>query len=199
MRLIVTQLLQYARPTEYAGYVETLDLNQTVHDCLVLVAHLLAQTRIEVLRELRAQQRVGFNRQELQQVIINLLINAIQAMPEGGTLRLSTQEWTDEQGARGAVLQVQDTGPGLAPGVAERLFRPFFTTKNDGNGLGLWISQGLVERYGGGINAGNREDGQSGAVFSVRLLTEPQAPEAVNTRDGRPGTADSSHLNRAGL
>jgi two-component system, NtrC family, sensor kinase len=44
-----------------------------------------------------------------------------------------------------------------------------------------------VERYGGGIGAGNREDGQSGAVFSVRLLTEPQAPEAVNTRDGRPG------------
>ncbi|MGS5086028.1 sensor histidine kinase [Hydrogenophaga sp. A37] len=187
MRLIVTQLLQYARPTEYAGYVETLDLNQTVHDCLVLVAHLLAQTRIKMVRELQATQRVGFNRQELQQVIINLLINAIQAMPQGGTLRLSTQNWADEHGARGALLQVQDSGPGLAPGVEERLFRPFFTTKNDGNGLGLWISLGLVERYGGAISAGNREDGQNGALFSVRLLTEPQAPEAVNTRDGRPG------------
>ena len=187
MRLIVTQLLQYARPTEYAGYVETLDLNQTVHDSLVLVAHLLAQTRIKVVRDLQATQRVGLNRQELQQVIINLLINAIQAMPQGGTLRLVTRDWTDEQGACGALLQVQDSGPGLAPGVAERLFRPFFTTKNDGNGLGLWISLGLVERYGGGIVAGNREDGHSGAVFSVRLLTEPQAPAAVNTRDGRPG------------
>ena len=187
MRLIVTQLLQYARPTEYAGYVETLDLNQTVHDCLVLVAHLLAQTRIVVVRELQATQRVGFNRQELQQVIINLLINAIQAMPQGGTLRLSTQDWANDHGARGALLQVQDSGAGLAPGVEERLFRPFFTTKNDGNGLGLWISLGLLERYGGGIGAGNRDDGQSGAVFSVRLLTEPQAPEAVNTRDGRPG------------
>ncbi|MFP8779094.1 cache domain-containing protein [Hydrogenophaga sp. RWCD_12] len=187
MRLIVTQLLQYARPTEYAGYVETLDLNQTVHDCLVLVAHLLAQTRIEVVRDLQATQRVGFNRQELQQVIINLLINAIQAMPQGGTLRLVTTDLTGEHGARGALLQVVDSGPGLAPGVEERLFRPFFTTKNDGNGLGLWISLGLVERYGGGITAGNRGDGHSGAVFSVRLLTEPQAPEAVNTRDGRPG------------
>ncbi|NWF48194.1 HAMP domain-containing protein [Hydrogenophaga sp. D2P1] len=187
MRLIVTQLLQYARPTEYAGYVETLDLNRTVDDSLVLVAHLLAQTRITVQRSLQATQRVGFNRQELQQVIINLLINAIQAMPEGGTLRLSTQDWADPHGARGALLQVQDSGAGLAPGVAERLFRPFFTTKNDGNGLGLWISLGLVERYGGGISAGSRADGQSGAVFSVRLLTEPQAPAAVNTRDGRPG------------
>ncbi|MFC7433779.1 cache domain-containing protein [Hydrogenophaga bisanensis] len=187
MRLIVTQLLQYARPTEYAGYVETLDLNQTIHDCLVLVAHLLAQTRIEVVRDLQATQRVGFNRQELQQVIINLLINAIQAMPQGGTLRLVTQDWTDEHGARGAMLQVKDTGLGLAPGVTERLFRPFFTTKNDGNGLGLWISLGLVERYGGSINAGNQEDGQRGAVFSVRLLTEPRVPDATPTRDGRPG------------
>ena len=51
----------------------------------------------------------------------------------------------------------------------------------------LWISLGLVERYGGGITAANREDGHSGAVFGVRLLTEPQAPAAVNTRDGRPG------------
>jgi len=189
MRLIVTQLLQYARPTEYAGYVETLDLNRTVDDCLVLVAHLLAQTRIDVQRELHALQPVGFNRQELQQVIINLLINAIQAMPQGGALRLVTSDWcTEDSAMRGAELSVQDTGSGLAPGVQERLFRPFFTTKNDGNGLGLWISQGLVERYGGSITAANRSEG-SGATFSVRLLTEPMAPDAAiaGTHDGRPG------------
>jgi len=189
MRLIVTQLLQYARPTEYAGYVETLDLNRTVDDCLVLVAHLLAQTRIEVQRSLQATQRVGFNRQELQQVIINLLINALQAMPQGGVLRLETRDWVFSEGDTpkpGAQLGVIDSGPGLAPGVQERLFRPFFTTKNDGNGLGLWISQGLLERYGGRLEAGNRPDGR-GAVFTVKLLTEPQAPAAVNTRDGRPG------------
>ena len=189
MRIIVTQLLQYARPTEYAGYVESLDLNRTVDDSLVLVAHLLAQTRIEVVRELQATQRVGFNRQELQQVIINLLINAIQVMPEGGTLRLATTDWcTADSALCGAELSVQDTGPGLAPAVQERLFRPFFTTKNDGNGLGLWISQGLLERYGGSITASNRSDGR-GATFSVRLLTEPRAPDAARagTDDGRPG------------
>ena len=189
MRLIVTQLLQYARPTEYAGYVETLDLNRTVDDCLVLVAHLLAQTRIEVQRDLQATQRVGFNRQELQQVIINLLINALQAMPTGGVLRLETRNCVISAGDTpkpGAELCVVDSGPGLAPGVQERLFRPFFTTKNDGNGLGLWISMGLLERYGGHIEATNRLDA-TGAAFTVQLLTEPQAPAAVNTRDGRPG------------
>ena len=176
MRIIVTQLLQYARPTEYAGYVETLDLNRTVDDCLVLVAHLLAQTRIEVQRSLQATQRVGFNRQELQQVIINLLINALQAMPQGGVLRLETRDWAFSEGDTpkpGAQLCVLDSGPGLAPDVQERLFRPFFTTKNDGNGLGLWISQSLLERYGGRLEASNRSDG-SGAVFVVKLLAEPQ-------------------------
>lgn len=190
MRIIVTQLLQYARPTEYAGYVEALDLNRTVKDCLVLVAHLLSQSHIGVRQELRATQRVGFNRQELQQVIINLMINAIQAMPEGGTLHLVTEDRPDEEGERGAVLRVLDSGTGLAPGVAERLFRPFFTTKNDGNGLGLWISLGLVERYGGRIEAANRSDGPGGAVFTVSLLTEPQAPSAVSTGDGRPGALE---------
>jgi two-component system NtrC family sensor kinase len=186
MRLIVTQLLQYARPTEYAGYVETLDLNRTMEDCLVLVSHLLAQTRIEVQRDLQATQRVGFNRQELQQVIINLMINAIQAMPEGGVLRLATRNWADADGREGVRLCVQDSGQGLSPEVLDRLFRPFFTTKNDGNGLGLWISQGLVERYGGHITAENRTDGP-GASFCVALLTEPRAPDAAPTGDGRPG------------
>jgi signal transduction histidine kinase len=190
MRLIVTQLLQYARPTEYAGYVESLDLNRTVNDCLVLVGHLMSQTRIEVQRELRSTRRVGCNRQELQQVIINLLINAIQTMPQGGVLRLVTQDWVPEGPhgvhAGGALLRVEDSGQGLSADARERLFRPFFTTKNDGNGLGLWISQGLVERYGGSISAANRLDG-SGAVFTVRLLTEPVAPTAAPTNDGRPG------------
>nr|MCU0763260.1 cache domain-containing protein [Hydrogenophaga sp.] len=139
MRIIVTQLLQYARPTEYAGYVETLDLNRTVDDCLVLVSHLLSQTRIQVQRDFQAKARVGFNRQELQQVCINLVINAIQAMPQGGELCLSTRDWASSEGS-GATLTVQDSGPGLSAEVRERLFRPFFTTKNDGNGLGLWIS-----------------------------------------------------------
>ncbi|WP_372657944.1 cache domain-containing protein [Hydrogenophaga sp.] len=192
MRLIVTQLLQYARPTEYAGYVESLNLNRAVEDCLVLVGHLLSQTQIEVQRDFQAQQPVGMNRQELQQVIINLMINAIQAMPTGGVLRLTSRDWPADQGtttgaAQGAVLCVQDSGNGLSAQVLERLFRPFFTTKNDGNGLGLWISQGLVERYGGQITAENRADGR-GARFCVALLTEPRAPDAVSTHNGRPGS-----------
>lgn len=186
MRLIVTQLLQHARPTEYAGYVEALDVDGALRDCLVLVGHLLARTRIVVSCDFHATARAGMNRQELQQVVINLLVNAIQAMPEGGTLALRTTDWFEGDALRGPEIEMRDSGPGLPPHVLERLFHPFFTTKNDGNGLGLWISQGLVERYGGHISAANAADG--GAVFRVRLLTEPQVPDAASapTNNGRP-------------
>ena len=185
MRLIVTQLLQNARPTDYAGYVEALDVNQTLDNALLLVGHLLAHTRIEVRRELRAAARVSINAQELQQVVINLLINAIQAMPEGGTLTLSTQDWLNDAAnpqAQGACIEVQDSGSGLNESARKQVFTPFFTTKNDGTGLGLWISVGLVERYGGRITAANAASGQ-GARFTVWLLTDAQVPETVPGSD----------------
>ena len=190
MRLIVTQLLQYARPTEFAGYVDLQDVNQVMTDCLVLVSHLLQQRRMGVSQELHASGRAGINRQELQQVVINLMINAIQAMDDGGRLTLRTSDWVSDSNDEfmGVTLEVIDEGPGLSDAVKERLFTPFFTTKNDGNGLGLWISQGLIERYGGRLEAGNRPD-RSGAVFRLKLLTEPRVPEAAqgSTGDGRPG------------
>ncbi len=167
MRLIVTQLLQFARPSEFAGYVESVEPARALEDCLVLVAHLLAKTRIVVQRGFAAHQRVGVNRQELQQVLVNLLVNAIHAMEGGGTLELATRDAADGW----VEIAVADSGPGLAPEVLAHLFQPFVTRKKDGTGLGLWISRGIVERYGGDIVAGAREGG--GAVFTVRLKAEP--------------------------
>jgi two-component system, NtrC family, sensor kinase len=186
MRLIVTQLLQYARPTEYAGYVESLHADRVLNECLVLVGHLLATTQVEVIKEYGATQCAGFNRQELQQVLLNLIINAIQAMPKGGRLLLRTADWVEAGLVRGVVVEVRDSGPGLAPEIRGQLFRPFATTRSDGNGLGLWISLSLVERYGGGIEGENAPG--SGAVFRVLLLTEPQAPpeSSLCMHDGRP-------------
>lgn len=175
MRLIVTRLLQHARPTEFAGYVEPLALPAVVDDCVVLVQRLLQQHRIGLQRVDHATVPVACNRQELQQVIINLLVNAVQASPDGGSIELHSGDWREDGLTVGAWLEVRDGGPGLSPEVKARLFTPFFTTKPDGNGLGLWISQGLLERYGGRIEADNRADGP-GAVFRVRLYTEPREP-----------------------
>ena len=181
MRLIVTQLLQYARPNDYAGYVEAVDVNDALTSSLVLVEHLLNRTHIRVQRQWQASRTVHINRQELQQVLINLMINAIQAMPEGGELLLRTTDQTDAQGLAGVRVEVCDTGAGLSQATLERLFDPFFTTKDDGNGLGLWISAGLVERYGGSIRAGNRRDqgeDSPGAVFAVELLCQATITDA---------------------
>ena len=165
MRLIVTQLLQFSRPAEFAGYVESVAPARVLDDCAVLVGHLLATTRIEVRRRDAATRAVAINRQELQQVLVNLLVNAIHAMPDGGTLDLATRDaagWVE--------IEVADRGPGLAPEVLAQLFQPFVTRKKDGTGLGLWISRGIVERYGGDIVAANRDGG--GAVFTVRLKAD---------------------------
>ena len=168
MRLIVTQLLQFARPSEYAGYVDVVLPSKLIDDCLVLVGHLLAHTRIEVVRRTASARSAAINRQELQQVLVNLLVNAIHAMPDGGQLELAVQDWGDD----GVQISVADTGPGLPPELLAQLFQPFVTRKKEGTGLGLWISRSIVERYGGSIRAGNREGNIRGAVFSVFLKGE---------------------------
>jgi signal transduction histidine kinase len=171
MRLIVTQLLQFARPDEYAGYIEDVDTEAVLEGCLVLVGHLLAKTHIRIERDLRATRRPAINRGELQQVLVNLLVNAIHTLHEGGTLRLTTRDEADDK----VKIEVADTGPGLGPELLAELFKPFVTRKKDGTGLGLWISRSIVERYGGDIRAADRSDGVSGAVFTVALRIETRA------------------------
>ena len=176
MRLIVTQMLQFARPNEFAGYVEAVDAGRALDGCLVLTGHLLSRTRIVVERDLQATRMAGINQQELQQVLVNLMVNAIHAMPDGGRLTLRTADWVDEAGRPGVCIEVGDTGPGLSDELIRELFQPFVTRKKDGTGLGLWISRSLVERYGGDIRAGNRPVGEgSGALMRVLLLSEPEA------------------------
>jgi two-component system NtrC family sensor kinase len=177
MRLIVTRLLQYARPGEYAGYVEPVDTAQAIADSLVLVHHLLSRAPIDVQRDLRATRLALVNRQELQQVLINGMVNAIQAMPDGGTLTLASRDADAAQ----VEIDIADTGPGFLTSTESERFRPFRTTKKEGTGLGLWISRSLVERYGGDIRATNRTDGVTGALLTVVLPAETQASGSTPT------------------
>ena len=171
MRLIVTRLLQFARPADFAGYVEPVDPAQALEDCLVLAGHQIARVGIQVQRDYRATRQPAINRQELQQVLVNLLVNAVHAMPEGGTLSLGTRD----VGEDGVEIEVADSGHGLSDDLLARLFQPFVTRRPDGTGLGLWISRGLVERYGGDIRAANRGGGLAGAVFTVVLGASGEA------------------------
>ena len=103
---------------------------------------------------------------ELQQVVINLIVNAVQAMGDAGRLLLELGP-EPRDGTDGVALVVEDTGPGIPPDRLASVFDPFFTTKQgEGTGLGLSISQSLVQRAGGLITAENHE---SGARFTVWL------------------------------
>ena len=165
MRLIITKLLQFARPGEFAGYVEAVDAARALDDCVVLAGHQISRTGITVQRDYRALRQPQINRQELQQVLVNLIVNSLHAMPQGGTLSLATRD----EGEDCIALEVADSGSGLSEDLLSRLFQPFVTRRPDGTGLGLWISRGLVQRYGGDIQATNRPRGELGAVFTVML------------------------------
>ena len=141
-----------------------------------------------MVQHFAAQGRVRINLQELQQVLINLIVNAVQAMPEGGTLTLETSDRDAHTDARGVRIVVRDTGGGIRAEDMARLFDPFFTTKKrQGTGLGLSISHTLVERYGGRIEVDSTPG--EGAAFTVSLLAEPvyrkdPAPPPGGREDG---------------
>lgn len=174
IRLIVTKLLQFARPQDYVGYLELVEPALLIQDSLLLVRHLLKAGHITIDQQLDSTRRITCNKNELQQVIINLLVNAIQAMPDGGRLKVAVDQWDEADMPVGICLSVTDSGPGISPADQERLFEPFFTAKKpDGNGLGLWVSKNLVERYGGRLTASS--PGERGASFTVWLRCEPLA------------------------
>ena len=175
--LIVTKLLQFARPGEFAGYAEGVDPAQVIADCLVLTRHNLDRRRIEVAVDNAATCRVEVNLGELQQVLINLIVNAIQAMPDGGRLTIATRDWHEDGRPAGAAIEVCDTGHGIAAEDLSRIFDPFFTTKKgSGTGLGLSISYAIVERYGGRIDVASRPG--EGACFTIRLRSEARYADA---------------------
>lgn len=168
---IVGKLLQFARPEEFAGYVERQSPSTVISDCMPLVKHVLNRAGIDVVRHDSAKGLLAMNRTELQQVLVNLIVNAAHAMPQGGTLTLTDVD-EERHGARGVAIIVADTGVGMSAEVVERIFDPFFTTKRqEGTGLGLSVSQMLVARQGGEITVESAVN--SGTAFTIWL------PEAV--------------------
>jgi signal transduction histidine kinase len=110
---------------------------------------------------------------QLQQVLYNLLFNALDAQPGGGRVRVTVADEDDPSGERAVTIRVEDDGPGLPAEVRDRVFEPFVSTKETGLGLGLSICRRIVEGHGGTIRAADREGG--GTAFTVRLPTAQPA------------------------
>ncbi|ODM45831.1 two-component sensor histidine kinase [Ruegeria sp. PBVC088] len=172
--VMVSKLLQFAKPEEYHVATESVLAVEAVSDCLLLTRHQIENAEIDVITCLESERYVFINRTELQQVIVNLMLNAAHAMANGGTLRLTVR---DE--GEGVAILVEDTGHGIRPEDLKRIFDPFFTTKQaDGTGLGLSISQKIVKRAGGEITA--QSSTQGGSCFKVFLPQENYRSAASN-------------------
>lgn len=164
---VVTGLVDLARPRAARRAPERLD---ALVDRTVAVLRPWARARRVALEidGARTGVRVLADGDQMQQVLLNLLHNAVQAAPDPGTVRVG---WRAE--APWAVLEVSDSGPGFSPEALARAFSPFFTTKADGTGLGLAIVKRIVEEHGGDVGARNLAQG--GACVWVRLPLQEDA------------------------
>ena len=142
------------------------DLNALLTQALELVAHEANRRSVEVITRLEDLPVAQADRDQLSQVFVNLLNNAIDAMSNGGSLTIETGVLTD---VRGPIIEVRfaDTGPGIPEADLPRIFEPFFTTRENGMGLGLAICRGIVEVHEGRIEAQSREG--RGTTFIVSL------------------------------
>lgn len=164
---LMKNFLSFARPPK--PFLSSLDVNEVLRTALTFCRKpgepgpgggdgIRIETDLSPLPPIRADLM------QLTQVFLNLLLNALEAMPGGGTLSILTSPSKDPEGVG---IEISDTGPGIPEADAERIFQPFFTTKPKGTGLGLAISLQLVEQHGGWIRAGNRPGG--GATFRIHL------------------------------
>jgi len=195
IRSITDRLLQYSRPNtsvplkehEQIGatllntnrrYGETsptlpvhVDVNELIDSSLVLVKHELAQKNISLEQTASVVPSIYIDKLELQQIIVNLMLNAIQAVPECGTIQVTTTTTL----ANEVCIEVQDNGVGIEPENINRLFDPFFTYgKEGGTGLGLSVSYGIVRRYNGNIDVESTP--QVGTRFTVTFPVPVRTP-----------------------
>jgi nitrogen-specific signal transduction histidine kinase len=166
---ILRQMLGFYRPPK----MEPTDINRLIEESEGLIEKHLRQNRIKLENDLDPRlPPVIASADQMKQVLLNLMMNAQQAMPDGGTISVSTRV---SHGADPEFLmsdsvhiQIRDTGKGIAEEHLPHIFEPFFSTKDEkGTGLGLWVSQGIVQAHGGSIKLRSREG--RGTTFSVAL------------------------------
>ncbi len=186
MRNIVQKLLQFCRPDEYASYTEEINVNEIIQDSILFVRNEIDMARAQLKFDFSAQQTVQISKTELQQVMVNLLINATHALEgqfdaqfaalnEGPTISIKTADVRLSDGQPAVQILVQNNGEAIPPDRLQLIFKMFYTSKQAGRGtgLGLPVSRMLVQRYGGDLWATSpvlpEVEPQFGACFEIVL------------------------------
>ncbi|MDO8137113.1 MAG: PAS domain S-box protein [Candidatus Brocadiales bacterium] len=172
---IINQLLGFSRRAKSA--LEECDLNTLIEDTLSLVGKELQVNNIKVVKDFHPLLPLHLNADDMKQALLNLILNARDAMPSGGTLRIATQRDSDAQ----VKVFISDTGCGIPKKELKRIFLPFYTTKETGRGtgLGLYSVHSAVRRAQGSIKVESSEG--KGSTFTLLL------PYKEGNKDGREG------------
>ena len=188
--LLMTQKLEsISKRTDDESKMIPIDLKRIVKEAVRLTNSVLKDQfekdkfKINFKTYLRSVSSVNGDPEEIQELIINLILNAAQSMPEGGDIYLTTEE-----NAGFANIYIQDNGVGISDQVREKIFDPFFTTRDNGLGLGLSLSSGILHRHGGEMEISSREN--QGTVIQIKLpLAEegniPQKKKRRAIKDAR--------------
>ena len=157
---IIREFLEYARPVPLSRV--SVDVAETVDEVLVLLEQTVAPGTLKTVREFAPNLVWTVDRQQFRQAVWNLCLNAVQAMPNGGELRVAMTA-----SAERLAMRITDTGEGIAPADLSHIFEPFFSTKSEGTGLGLALVHRVVQDHGGEIDVQSRLD--AGTAFTVTI------------------------------
>ncbi|MCX5860924.1 MAG: ATP-binding protein [Deltaproteobacteria bacterium] len=163
---IVGNFLEFSRPPKLK--MQRISPSDTVDMAVQLLRHRLEsyEVKVEVKREGRLREIQG-DPDQLKEVFVNLMLNACEAMVDGGSIVIQEDEGASDALGSVAIIRVSDDGPGVPEPIQEKLFQPFFSTKEEGTGLGLSIVARIVEEHGGWIDLKSREG--EGATFVITL------------------------------
>ncbi|EKO3372592.1 cache domain-containing protein [Vibrio fluvialis] len=173
IRNITRSLLQYSRHGGVQDEITWQHVNPIIDESITLVKTGSKKRDVEFVADLHAQSSVEVNRHQLLQILVNLQMNAIHAMNGKGKLTIRSEDWCEHGEVLGAIVHIEDEGCGIKPEHLKRVFDPFYTTKREGTGLGLSVSQSLLSQTGGEIRV--QSEVGKGSTFSVYLPSKADA------------------------
>lgn len=161
---IINQMMSFGNVAKSNDYI-LLDINDVIYNCIQIINRQKVYRSIDVLYDLdRSAPLVKAKNRDIQQIFLNILINSLQAIENQGVIEIKSCYNKEEETLS---VTISDNGIGIEPGIIDKLFEPYFTTKNDGTGLGLFIAKQVLNKYGGIIKISSTKN--TGTLCEIRL------------------------------